>query len=585
MRSRLFALWSFAALSTAGAQQIRGVVRDATTSAPLPGAVVTLVDSAGVTASRTIADGEGRFGLVSGPRAARLHLIRIGYQPRDVELPSRRDTVLQLAMIGLPPVLAVVHVTDHELCPGSPDRGPAFQLWAEARDGLLAAVVAREAKPADATTLVFERDLAPDDRVRRQRVTTQAGRMTRPFFAAFPARMFAERGYMREDSAGRTYSAPDADVLLDESFAVTHCFHLRSADIEHRSQVGLEFTPVPGRDSIVDVSGVVWLDDSVPALRSLDFQFVGLEPAAASVGTGGHLEFHAMPNGVSFVEWWVLRLPVLVFPQVKDMFGQAPPLPARRRDRSMLRVAEVHESGGQVTAASWADGMTWHQRPNAIVGTVVDRNGSTPVANALATLAGTVDTTLSGPDGQFTFARVLPGKYSLTVIDTTLHAFTSDRVQRRSIQVARGEIAEVKIMLSPLADVIADLCRGQRMRDRTSLLVGRVSLPRDSPMRGGRIHASWQATFNGGSPVFVAGDSPSGARGVSIDNATQDIDLDDEGHFVVCGVARDRPIHLRFSHDNATADTIVFARDSLMKTVEWWPRMASPVEGRAKPPN
>jgi hypothetical protein len=583
MRSRLLVLWPFAALSTAGAQQIRGVVRDATTSAPLAGAVVTLVDSAGVTASRTIADAEGRFGLESAPHAARLHLIRIGYKPRDVELPSRPDAVLQLAMVRLPPILAAVRVTDHELCPGSADRGSAFQLWEEARDGLLASVVAREAKPADATKLVFERDLAPvDDRVRRQRVTMQVGRTTRPFVAAFPARTFAERGYMREDSAGRTYSAPDADVLLDESFAVTHCFHRQAADIAHPSQVGLAFAPVPGRDSIVDVSGVVWLDDSVPALRSLDFRFVNLEPAAASFNTGGHLEFRAMPNGVSFVEWWVLRLPVLVFSQAKDMYGRPTPLPARRQDRSMLRVAEVHESGGQVTAASWADGITWRQRPNAIVGTVVQRDGSTPVANALATLAGTGDTTLSGPDGQFTFARVLPGKYNLTVIDTTLHAFTSDRVETRSIQVVRGEIAEVRVTLSPLADVIADLCRGQRMRERTSLLVGRVAPPPGSAMQRARIHASWQASFNSGNPVPV---DQGASHAVSIDNATQDIDVDDRGHFVVCGVARDRPIQLRFLHGNTTADTVVFVRDSLMKTVEWRPRPKDEPKSRTGPPN
>lgn len=584
MRSRLLASLSLAALSTAGAQQMRGVVRDATTSAPLAGAVVTVVDSAGATASRTIADGEGRFGLVLGPRAARLHVIRIGYRPRDVELPARRDAVLQLAMVRLPPVLAAVQVTDRELCPGSPDRGPAFQLWEEARDGLLAAVVAREAKPADATTLVFERDLGPvDDRVRRQRVTTQSGQTRRPFLAAFSARTFAERGYMQEDSAGRIYSAPDADVLLDESFAVTHCFHRQPADNAHLSQVGLAFTPIPGRDSIVDVSGVVWLDDTVPALRSLDFQFVGLEPAAASIGTGGHLEFRAMANGVSFIEWWVLRLPALTLVRMNDGYARASPaLPVRRQDRLGLRVTEIHESGGQVTAASWSDGTAWHQRPSAIVGTAVLRDGGTPVANALATLVGTGDTTLTGLDGQFTFARVLPGKYTLTVIDTTLHAFASDRIETRSIDVSRGEIADVKVMLAPLGDVIADLCRGQRMRERTSLLVGRVTLSLDSAIRRGRIHASWQATYNSGNPVPVDGVV---SRAVSIDNATQEIDVDDRGHFVVCGVARDRPIQLRFFHGNMTADTVVFVRDSLMKTVEWRPRPKDASKSRTGPPN
>jgi len=579
MRVRLLAPLALAALSTTGAQQVRGIVRDAATTAPLAGAVVTLIDSAGNRTGRTIADRDGRFALAPGSRDARLHLIRIGYQPRDAELPARRDTLLQLAMVRLPAILSAVRVTDRELCPGSSDRGPAFQLWEDARAGLLAAVVAREAKPAEATTLMFDRDLSRvDDRVRRQHVTTQTGQTRRPFLAAFNAATFVERGYMQEDAAGRTYSAPDADVLLDESFAATHCFHRQSSDSGHADQVGLAFTPVPGRDSLVEVSVVIWLDRNAPALRSLDFRFVGLEPAAASVGTGGHLEFRTVANGVSFIEWWVIRLPSLTLVRATA----ATPIPVRRQDRVAARVAEIHENGGQVAAVTWNDGTAWHQRPTAIVGTAVQRDRGIPAANAVATLVGTGDTTLTGADGQFTFARVVPGKYNLTVIDTTLHAFASDRVETRPVDVVRGEISNVRLALAPLVDVIADLCRGQKVRDGTSTLIGRVALPLDSSVRGARVRASWQGNFNGGTPVHV---DDGASRSVTIDNAAQDIDVDDAGHFVVCGVARGRPIQLRFVRGGATADTVVFVRDSLIKPVEWMPRPHGMLERKAAPPN
>jgi hypothetical protein len=367
-------------------------------------------------------------------------------------------------------------------------------------------------------------------------------------------------------------------VLLDESFAATHCFHRQASDAAHADQVGLAFTPVQGRDDLVEVSGVIWLDRIAPALRSLDFQFVGLEPVAASVGTGGHLEFRTVANGVSFIEWWLIRLPSLTLARAVG----APPIPARRQDRLAARVAEIHESGGQVTAASWNDGTAWHQRPTAIVGTAVQRDGGIPAANAAATLVGTGDTTVAGTDGQFAFARVVPGKYNLTVIDTTLHAFASDRVDTRPVDVVRGEISNVRLVLAPLADVIADLCRGQKVRDGTSTLIGRVALPLDSSARGARIRASWQGNFNGGTPVHV---DAGAARSVTIDNAAQDIDVDDAGHFVVCGVARGRPIQLRFVRGGATADTVVFVRDSLMKTVEWMPRPRATPERRTVPPN
>jgi hypothetical protein len=109
-----------------------------------------------------------------------------------------------------------------------------------------------------------------------------------------------------------------------------------------------------------------------------------------------------------------------------------------------------------------------------------------------------------------------------------------------------------------------------------------VALPLDSSVRGARIRASWQGNFNSGTPVHV---DEGAARSVTIDNAAQDIDVDDAGHFVVCGVARGRPIQLWFVRGGATADTVVFVRDSLMKTVEWMPRPRATSERKAVPPN
>src|SRR6185503_17349088 len=46
-----------------GAQQVRGVVRDSALAVPLPGAVVTLLDSTGTSVSRVISDASGSFVL------------------------------------------------------------------------------------------------------------------------------------------------------------------------------------------------------------------------------------------------------------------------------------------------------------------------------------------------------------------------------------------------------------------------------------------------------------------------------------------------------------------------------------------
>jgi hypothetical protein len=56
---------------------------------------------------------------------------------------------------------------------------------------------------------------------------------------------------------------------------------------------------------------------------------------------------------------------------------------------------------------------------------------------------------------------------------------------------------------------------------------------------------------------------------VRIDNAEQTSTLDAQGRFVICGVARDRPIHLRLVDGDYTADTVVKASDTQFQQIEW----------------
>ena len=213
------------------AQQVRGVVHDSTAGTPLGGALVTQLDSAGRTGARAITDAEGRFVITVAPKTARLRVMRIGYHLRDVALPANRAEPVDVMLAHLPPILEVTRVTGSELCPGSPAQGAAFEIWDQARTGLLATIVARELKPAQAAVLTFTTHLSPNDlRVRRQTTKIQTGSTTRPFAASAAPSFFARMGYMLEDGPTRIFNAPDADVLIDESFAATHCFRLRRAD-------------------------------------------------------------------------------------------------------------------------------------------------------------------------------------------------------------------------------------------------------------------------------------------------------------------------------------------------------------------
>ncbi|MEP6491137.1 MAG: carboxypeptidase regulatory-like domain-containing protein [bacterium] len=541
-------------------QQVRGIVRDSASATPLPGAVVSILDSAGMTSARVIADGSGRFAVARPARAASLHVVRIGYSPRDVAIPTTESVTLEFAMRRLPAMLDAVRVSDREVCPGSSNRGAAFDLWEQARAGLLAAVVARETNPATATTVVYERETLPnDDLIRSQTMRTSSGHTTRPFVASAPAATFAKRGYMREDTGGRLFFAPDADVLLDETFAATHCFHLQAADTAHRNEIGIAFAPVAGRDTFVDVAGVVWMDRTTPALRSFDFRFTRIEPAAERAGVGGHLEFLNMPNGVSFVERWYIRLPALepIPMNARDRpSGQI----LRRQDNIDVRVAKFHETGGQILAATWQDKTSWRDSSAGIAGTVTRQSTNDAVPFALVILEGTADTVTADARGQFAIAPLVPGRYSVVAVDTTMQAFVAPRSSSRRIDVPRGTVVPYQSQLEPMTSLIERACRGQKARTHTygatAAIIGRLVLPTGAAARDAEIHASWVSDVTLGA-------------GVGINHGGQDITADDRGRFMVCGVAMERPITLRATIGTRVADTTVVVYDSILKAVEW----------------
>jgi hypothetical protein len=550
-----------AAAHDAAAQRVlRGTVQDSAQATPLAGAVLTIVDSSGATSARTISDANGRFAITIPARAAGLHLIRIGYRPHTFPI-GAASASLELVMSRIPPILDAVRVSDRELCPGSADRGPAFQYWEQARAGLLAEVVAREANPANATILTYERrERMGDGTVRRQIANSRSGKTKRPFLAAESAPVFARRGYMVEASGERIFSAPDADVLLDESFAATHCFHLQVADASHTGQIGLAFTPVPERpDSLVDIAGTIWLDRNNPNLRSFDFRYTNLEPAAMRAPTGGHIEFRSVPNGVSFVERWALRLAIL---------GPGP-RPSRvahrsRADREDLVTQEIQESGGQVLQAAWLDGTVWRDSSTGLKGIVLQRDDR-PIAHALVTIVGTSDTAETDARGEFVIAPIVPGKYMISVIDTTLGAFAAPRTQSRAVAITRGRVSDFRASLPPIGDAILQKCKDDQPDRLTTIVAGRLVLPKAISPDRVAIDASWQADYTGYFGVDV-----------EIKTARRTVDVDDAGRFFICKVAVSRPLKLKLAVGDAIADTTVTLAEGPYSIIEWRPWSAPP---------
>jgi hypothetical protein len=534
----------FALPASAHAQTTRGVVRDSMARAPLAGVVVTATDSAGGATTRTITDSAGRFAL-DAPRAVRLKFVRIGYVPQERTIEGVVGAAAVVSMSRIPPLLTTVRVAERAVCGNeqAAATAEAWRAWDQARAGLLAASAASTSNPVTATSLLYSRRLTTYDHlVRRQSVEQRSALVGRPFTTAAPERL-VERGYLDEDATGRTFHGPDATVLLDESFATTHCFDLRAADANHRGAIGIGFTPIPTRDTIVDVAGVIWLSENGSALHSLEFNYTALEPAALKANAGGRISFRTLPNGVIFVDQWSLRLPVMTavagLSRVTPMRGQS-----RRMANVHARVTELEESGAVVTHGAWRDGTTWTQPHSGITGVVRESGADSPVAAAIVSVEGSGASVLSDRSGEFMLAPLIPGRYTVSVVDTSLTRHASPRRTTSVVEIEPDQLVRISPRVESLVDVVADVCKGQR---EARIVVGQVtSTP---PLSNARIRASWTSAVG--------------------DSASAESRVDDRGRFLLCGPTVDAQVALRLEAGRVGSDTVVDVGYTRVTSVAW----------------
>ncbi|OYV63885.1 MAG: hypothetical protein B7Z72_14145, partial [Gemmatimonadetes bacterium 21-71-4] len=325
----------------------------------------------------------------------------------------------------------------------------------------------------------------------------------------------------------------DADILLDESFAATHCFTV-AEDADHPGQVGLAFRPARDRDGIVDVRGTLWIRREVPALETLEFRFTGLEPAFENARAGGTLVFRTMPNGLVYIERWTMRLP-----EVEATNSFSPDMPsalsrigsAMGRDRRELKVAGIRDVGGEVTAAAWPDGSHAESALGAVTGRVVAPGTGQPLDRVQVLLAGTADTVRTDSAGRFALLGVLPGRYTLQAVDATLEPYVDAQTVSRAVDVARDTVRGVTFQLSSRTDYFARLCPDDSLLANTAVLLGRVTDARGAAIPLLEVRATWLQNFQaraGGGPITVT-------------RAIRSLSPDRDGRFQLC-VPRDRQL-------------------------------------------
>jgi hypothetical protein len=545
----------------ARAQVVRGLVADSATGQPIPAAVVTLTDSAGALLARAITASDGRFTVSRLPRTDRARIVRIGYRPVDLHL-AARDSVLSVSMTAIPSLLAAVSASQTRVCRDERNGPAALALWDQVRAALLASLVAREQNPPRLHIQTYQRTYESitrrvlDDTVRVDDIVA-----SRSFVAARPAWAFELHGYMNVSEIGdRDYYGPDETVLLDSSFAAMHCLRVVGADDKHRGEVGLGFDPIEdqARDTLVDISGVLWIDRTRDALRSLEFKYTNLEPAIHDAG--GEVQFAVLPNGAPMIASWTIHAPTIAVDVSSNPSGvYHRPLPRSRRLN--IRILGDRIFGGEVASAEWPDGTSWHGDVPRVTGIVVDMAGH-PVPDARVWLRDGKDTVRSAADGTFQFPYDFPGAYVVLASDSALAAEGLPRTTPLQLLLVAAADYDVTLVLHPRSEVFQLICPPNAYRPGTGVVMAHVVDENDAVVA--RPAIAIETT-----QLIVAGDTLTrlvrrqGQGG-------------EDGRFVVCGAALDRPMSLQATKDKRSATQLIRQLTGELTSVRLVVRSESP---------
>lgn len=334
---------------TLRAQAVVGTALDAADGSPVTGAFVLLVDERGAERARSLTTRSGTFRIGASPGTYRLRLERIGFEALETEpfALARGETVNRTLRVGARPIeLSSIRVAGGESRCGMPT-DEALELgrvWDEARKALEATAWTDRQSYYRFDGLLVRRELDAEGRPVGAPEYDPIRIYGRHPFRSVQADDLAYGGWVqRQGAQGLKFHAPDAEVLLSESFLRRHCYRLVRGEADP-GRIGIEFEPIPGR-RLTDIAGVLWIDRESAELRELEFRYVNLELPVDTERLGGRVVFDHLPDGGWIVQAWEIRTPLARIDRV-------------RRDgapHQRVRLAGVHVEGQQVLAV-WRTG-------------------------------------------------------------------------------------------------------------------------------------------------------------------------------------------------------------------------------------
>jgi hypothetical protein len=448
-------LGSFLALSSSGAQVVRGSVVDSATARPIGDFTIQLIDSTGAGVAAALGQSGGRFALrAPGAGSYRLRVLRIGFRRTETApFVIRAGTTVErtVAMPQVSVALTRIRVVGAQRCEDLPAGGEELvTVWEEARKAVEAVRLTGSEQRLRMRVRDYEHDLSlrgseTSNEERREREGVSA----RPYVSPDAASMERD-GYVRRQSDGTLYLAPDADVLLSASFVSAHCFHLQRDAMTGDSLIGIAFEPVRRRPP-PDIRGVLYLDRATAELRELRYTYTALPGPTDGRDFGGRVAFQRAPGGAWIIREWMVRGPVFtVRPRADYSTSGLPVQGVAAATRGLdSTLTGMHVGGGEVLVARTLDGaIVWARAYGSVLGTVTDSASGKSVAGVQVELRGTLHQARTDSAGAFHLDSVPPGAYTLLV-----NVLSPVRYARaRAVRIDGGEVrASFVLPISTLA--------------------------------------------------------------------------------------------------------------------------------------
>lgn len=410
-----------AVAGSARAQGIAGKLVSAGDGAPIPGAMVRVLDAGEVERGWALSGSDGGFHVDSVPAGRyRIEVERIGFETwrsGPVEL-SATGVLRRTFRVPVQPVeLGAIRVEGSARgeCRTRSEEGPALAaVWTEVRKALERTRRTREQSGDRFQLRRYDRFLDRDLRVMKEDAVS-GSKVGRATYRSVPLDTLVQNGFASSvPGGGLNVHAPDAPVLLSDAFGATHCFRLVPGPDSLPGQVGLAFSPTRER-RVPEVEGTLWVDTASAHLRSLTFHYVHLgEPYPDSLAHG-RLDYRALPGGEWVVDRWWIRLPSVV--ERRELAGQSASPGLVYGTKVAFDVATWQEFGGELVRAQTPGHVPVAAHQGQIGGTVLDSAGGAPVPGAHVRLAGTDLSTRTDVRGRFLFPSVTPGRYRVVADD------------------------------------------------------------------------------------------------------------------------------------------------------------------------